>query len=106
MIDFLDECCSVGDSRRVKKIDLFTAYSRWCRWVGEGRPMGKIVFYRQIQSRGLKSERDTDGHYFTGIDVSDTVRERIEQEDKYRSSYSYGSGFSSQSREELDREME
>lgn len=64
---FLTEQCIIQEQAKIKRGELYATYCEWC---GKGKPLGRIKFYRNIESRGF--EIGTEGpndYYFYGLGI-------------------------------------
>jgi len=84
--EFVSEYCHIGHDKAVPKEDLYIAWKVWCENSGH-RSGAKNTFSRNLFSAYPKisaERRMIDGnrnHYFTGIDLSDNIKNDIR---KYR----------------------
>jgi putative DNA primase/helicase len=53
---FIDECCLVGDSYRVKASDLYEAYKSWCEASGE-TSVTLSTFGNRLEDRGYRKHK-------------------------------------------------
>ena len=72
--NFLEECCNIGDDKKIIRGTLYSAYSQWCvKPDNRYKPMGSTTFYNEIAMRGYPIKHRNDGRYVIGVDLkSDT----------------------------------
>ncbi|MDW7730682.1 MAG: phage/plasmid primase, P4 family [Bacillota bacterium] len=59
--EFLDECCTIGESNQIAKTELFEAYTQWGRNSGERFTLNKTKFGAALKQRGFDEYRETGG---------------------------------------------
>ena len=62
---FVKECCIVGKGFMVHPPALYAHYLTWCASFGNGRPLGRNAFYRQIRETipGIRYARPQEGKW-------------------------------------------
>lgn len=60
---FLNECCIVAPTAKVKAADLYAAYSRWAEAGGEHR-LSQSELARYLGERGFERRQSTGGYYW------------------------------------------
>ena len=71
--NFIQECCVIGEDKKVLRGTLNVAYDRWCR-KPENRftPRGTQKFYSEMELRGFPSVKTNGEFYIKGLDVVTT----------------------------------
>ena len=64
---FLDECCIINDKEKIKTKELLKAFNYWLSDGQAGRSVTLRTFTEQMENRGFKKHRYTDGVFFDGL---------------------------------------
>jgi putative DNA primase/helicase len=68
--NFLEDCCEIGDDKKILRGSLYSAYSQWCvKPDNRYKPMGSTTFYNEIAMRGYPIKHRNDGTYVIGLDI-------------------------------------
>ncbi len=65
---FIDDSCFLGADKKVKAIDFYNAYTKWCEENGH-KAMNSTNFGRRMSLK-FENERDRSGKYYFGVGLS------------------------------------
>jgi putative DNA primase/helicase len=65
---FIDDSCFLGTDKKVKAIDFYNAYTKWCEENGH-EAMNSTNFGRRMSLR-FENERGRSGKYYFGVGLS------------------------------------
>ncbi|MBR0483285.1 MAG: hypothetical protein IJJ69_00720 [Oscillospiraceae bacterium] len=68
---FIDECCEAGTGLEAKSGELYQEYRAFCLRTGE-YTRSTTDFYAELEKRGFKKQRKTDGRYIRGLKIRDS----------------------------------
>ena len=67
--NFLDECCVLGEDKKVVRGSLYAAYRAWCcKAENKYHPIGSTTFYNEIAMRGFPI-RKANEWFVWGLDI-------------------------------------
>lgn len=75
--NFIEECCVLGDDKKVVRGSLYAAYRAWCcKAENKYKPLGSTTFYNEIAMRGYSIQKANEW-YVMGLTVKTENSGRI-----------------------------
>lgn len=65
---FIDECATQSQKSRETRPNLYSAYLNFCK-EEERTPLGKIAFYKALETKGYRKKRVDGYDYFEGLEI-------------------------------------